>query len=64
MLERLTKLAEGLRTIEDTVEGDYKNFFGDRRMQVQSWIRTLQSGHEVDSVYVNEAATEFETLII
>lgn len=62
MLERLKKLATNLRTCESQVEGDFKNVFGDRALQVESWIRSLENNGQIDETYVNEAATEFENL--
>ena len=61
-IERFRSLATKLRRWQANVEGDYKDYFGDRATQVESWIESLENDWPFDETYVNEASSDLEKL--
>lgn len=63
MKTRLEKVITALRSAENEVNGDFKNVYGDRRLQCESWLRTVNRGWEYDAKYYDVAVTEFERMV-
>ena len=61
---RLSTCAAALEHLAAKVEGEYRDYWGDRARQCRSWLADLREGHRVGDADIVGGLKEFEALAL